>query len=525
MAFRRGLVSISVFEASDLEPVIREQREPLRPDGLYPIPYPLSYGTSTDSQGNTTKYLLPNFASNVARSFSVRLEDHGFNSGRATTTIRLTPSLAEEEVRHLAREVYRTGCIENELAVGISRARWTDGTLADRRMILVSAITRSVKLAAHREGWRADIPDAVKAEFDAEQKELAEFKDDPRSQVQIPRRVLASFDMGVWNSLSAEERQTAAAATTESLNKQGRRMRYLGIGTFGPDLDKQSLPQWHDDETDLRFSLIPGGEFLPAYDDPLLNKYEAVYQRLYSMTIRDAQEAGEAEGVHSRPDSLFPFGSMGSCDLRRKAPVQVSPMLMACDPVTRRFNDGGRLVDSNRIRVYGNSGNAWHPLYLEWGEVGPTLRLFGWAIPSSVEMEWAIGAGCRTLFYWGDEPHNAILAFHSEDQFSEEEGENAFDTLLHASFEPDRPRVWPWTNRFGLAGILCEATWCRPDQDPNSLYPLIHRGGASSSFPWQYCGEWELLLTAAESRITLDGQLGAGRSAAIRPILKFFECE
>src|SRR5208337_1256023 len=108
MAFRRGLVSISIFEASDLDPVIREQREPLRPDGLYPIPYPLNYGTSTDFQGNNTKYLLPTFASNVARSFSVRLEDHGFNSGWATTTIQLTPSLADEEVRHLAREVYRT---------------------------------------------------------------------------------------------------------------------------------------------------------------------------------------------------------------------------------------------------------------------------------------------------------------------------------------------------------------------------------------------------------------------------------
>ena len=59
-------------------------------------------------------------------------------------------------------------------------------------------------------------------------------------------------------------------------------------------------------------------------------------------------------------------------------------------------------------------------------------RLFGFTVggsPSSVEMEWAIGAVRRTLFYWGDQPHKAILAFHSEDQFSEEEGDK--QVLIH----------------------------------------------------------------------------------------------
>ncbi|MGA2497854.1 MAG: hypothetical protein ABSH20_08940, partial [Tepidisphaeraceae bacterium] len=478
MAFRRGLVSISVFEASHLEPVSREQQEPLRPDGLYPVPYPLNYGTSTDSKGNVEQYLLTNFASSVARALSVRLEDHGFNSGWATTTVRLSPSLADEEVRHLTRQVYRTGCIANEIAVGVSRNRWTGGTLLDRRALLVSAIMRSVKLAAQREGWRSDIPEVVKREFDAEQQELSAFKDDSRSQIQVPRRVFALLRMRVWNGMTAQQRQEVAAAVTEALAAQGRKTRYVGISCFGPDFDQQRVAQWHDDETGFHFSLIPGGEFRPGCDARLLSNYKKVYERLYSMTIREAQDAGEAESVRCRPDSMYPFGSMGPCDIRAKAPVSVSPLLMACDPVTHSLDAGGSLVDSRRIRAYGDSGNAWHPLYLAWGEAGLILRRYGWTVPTSVEMEWAIGAGRANLFYWGDEPHKAILAYHSEEEIPEEEGEEAFDTLLHGSFEPDHPRVWPWTNRFGLAAVLAHNTWCRPDQNPDSLYPLIHRGGA-----------------------------------------------
>ena len=243
--------------------MIREQHEPLRPDGLYPIPYPLNYGTSTDSQGNNTKYLLPNFASNVAHSFSVRLEDHGFNSGWATTTIRLTPSLAEEEVRHLARQVYRTGCVANEIAVGISHpvGRTALWLTAERFLCRLSRVASSWLLTA-RVGvrifqmlWRRSLTRSRKSLLDSRM---------------IPGRksrfLAVSSPHCIWalEQLHCPERQATAAVTTESLDAQGRKLRYLGNGSFGPDLDKQPVPQWHDDETDLRFSLIPGGEFFPA---------------------------------------------------------------------------------------------------------------------------------------------------------------------------------------------------------------------------------------------------------------------
>lgn len=520
MAFRRGLVSIFIFEADHLSPIDRESHLLLRPDGLYPAPYPLRYGTSIEPNGNTKKYALPNFASGIARKFSIRLEDHAFDSGKAMITVRLTPSLADGEIQHLARQVHKTGCIENEVAIGLSSSRFKQSTLLDRRAALVSAIARSTRMIADREGWRSDLVEIVESEFTGEQRDLADFNEDPRSLITIPGRMFELLHLNTWNSLTPQEQRTITNAVTEALTAHSRKMQFVGIGNFGPPSDEHPVALWIDTETGLRFSLVPGGKFRPGYNPQLLNQYEKLYERLYSMILNDVQDADEAESLRCRPDSLQVYGSMGTCDITSKNPTVISPFLISCDPITCGLNSAHQLVASNRIRVYSDSPDQWRPLYLEWGEVGPVLRRFGWTLPSSAEMEWAIGAGQQTLFYWGNEPHKAILAFHSEEEISEEEGEEAFDQLLHGSFEPDRPRVWPWVNRFGLAGVLTQNVWCSPDLDPGNPYPLIHRGGATSCFPWQYCGEWELLLTASESRTTLDGKMGVGPSATIRPAIR-----
>lgn len=524
MAFRRGLVSISVFEARDLNPVEGEKREPIGPDGIYAVPYPLRYGTAS-LKGVQSKFLLPNFASNIAKAFAIRLEDHQFDSGRAMTAVRLTPSLPDEQLRHLGRNVFeKTGCIANEIAFGLPVERWTAASLAERRSLIVSAITRAMQMAAEREGWNTRVVDAVSAEFETEQRGLAEFQDDPRSSIALSQKLLASLALDRWTRLTAPEREAIAVAVTEALTAQGRRMRFVGIVDCGPAGDTVPVAQWKDEETELCFSLVPGGAFQPGYDEQRLSKYQTVCRRLYS-----TQDAGADEDTHParyQPDAARIYGSMARCDLTAKPRTLVSPMLFASDPVIRG-SAIGRLVDTRKIRVYGNgegpNANPWFPLYVEWREVGVILQQYGWALPSSPEMEWAIGAGRGELFYWGDEPDKAILAFHSTESFSEVDGEAAFDRLLHSSFEPEFPRHWPWTNRLGLDGILAQATWCRPDQDAQSLYPIIHRGGAAACFPWQFCGEWELLLTAAELRTTLHGNLGTRSSASLRPMLRFVD--
>ena len=50
---------------------------------------------------------------------------------------------------------------------------------------------------------------------------------------------------------------------------------------------------------------------------------------------------------------------------------------------------------------------------------------------------------------------------------------------------------------FGLAAPLALATWCAAEDEPKPC--TVTRGGASSCFPWPYCREWMLLLTAMEA--------------------------
>src|SRR6185437_14530348 len=101
----------------------------------------------------------------------------------------------------------------------------------------------------------------------------------------------------------------------------------------------------------------------------------------------------------------------------------------------------------------------------------------------------------------------------------------SFDAIMSASFAPDRPRIWPWCNRFGLAAMLPRQTWCARSTVPGDPSPLITRGGAAHCYPWQGCGEWMALLSAVESRaegetISLNPLLPWEVKAAIRPVIR-----
>jgi hypothetical protein len=107
-------------------------------------------------------------------------------------------------------------------------------------------------------------------------------------------------------------------------------------------------------------------------------------------------------------------------------------------------------------------------------------------LPAEAELEYAARGGLhRRLFPWGDRlPDDATI----EAMLADEDGSthNAFG--LHG---------------YGLYPVLCADHWhphyrAAPDDGAPWLGSGMHvvRGGAADCYPWQGCGEWNLMLCA-----------------------------
>ena len=94
----------------------------------------------------------------------------------------------------------------------------------------------------------------------------------------------------------------------------------------------------------------------------------------------------------------------------------------------------------------------------------------------------------------------------------------AFDDVMLWAFDPERPRGWPYANRFGLAGMLAWVTWCARIAGKRVRFPLVVRGGGMNWWGWQQCGEWKLLLNAAEGRVPSLREYGDQN--LVRPIIR-----
>ena len=87
------------------------------------------------------------------------------------------------------------------------------------------------------------------------------------------------------------------------------------------------------------------------------------------------------------------------------------------------------------------------------------------------------------------------------------------------------------TNPFGLVelGNFTEAVadlWHKDYQgaptdgsawvdDPDVAAPVV-RGGAAACYPWQDCGEWQLLMSALRKRVNLDASWEVDRQVCAR---------
>jgi hypothetical protein len=357
------------------------------------------------------------------------------------------------------------------------------------------------------------------------------------STIPIAPAVYSLLSLDVWNGLSNAERQAVARHVSDRLTAHGWQLTTdRALRHFGPAGDTQMVAQWFEGRTGLTFSLVPGGTFQPGYSRELLTEYDAVYRLLQAADFLEEEELDEDEEEFSLGadiaieqevlddlldsedspylDTVYHCGWRWRCDLRARPAVSIGPFLMATSPVLGGTTPVVELLSGAEVRCSG----PFAPVRVKWPDLGRVLQGFGWSLPRSVEFEWSVRGGREGLFFWG----NTIPAWLARKQGARSvPGDRlttavTFDDLMRDRFEPQRPRRWPWCNRFGLADLLGSKTWCAPSDVPGDEFPLIYRGGAHDCYPWQYCREWRLFLTAIESRMTQHHE----RRQALRPIVR-----
>ncbi|MFY0537587.1 formylglycine-generating enzyme family protein [Nannocystis pusilla] len=215
-------------------------------------------------------------------------------------------------------------------------------------------------------------------------------------------------------------------------------------------------------------SLVPGGGF----DMGLSPEEEAA--------IRAARDRAEAAAEDFDQEFDLLLSEIGQ--MRPLHRVVVPPFLIA-----QRVLSVGRALrwlPNLRDPLYGHVPKA--PAHLNPEQITAVLLGTGLRLPAEAELEYAARGGLhRRLLPWGDElPDDATI----EAMLADEDGSthNAFG--LHG---------------YGLYPELCADHWhehYRGAPDDGAPWPgtgmHVVRGGAGDCYPWQACGEWNLMLCA-----------------------------
>jgi formylglycine-generating enzyme required for sulfatase activity len=271
------------------------------------------------------------------------------------------------------------------------------------------------------------------------------------------------FDRTQWFAATTARREQLARAVAE---RAGADFEYEGLHSYaGTDLEVAVL---RHRPTDLRFSLVPGGRF------------EMGMSPEEEQAIVDARPDDEDDEDDFNQEFDLLLSEMGT--MRPLHTVTVPPFLIAQRVLT--VGQVRRFIDDFVDPLYGRSEDAPAHLSNEQGSlvlIGTDLRL-----PSEAELEYAArGHLTRTLL-----PTSTRIP-----------DEDTLEAML-----ADRSDIT--SNAFGLHGYglypeRCADAWhehykgAPTDGSPwLGPGPRTVRGGAANCYPWQGCGEWNVMLCA-----------------------------
>ena len=267
------------------------------------------------------------------------------------------------------------------------------------------------------------------------------------------------FDRTLWSSATDERRDELARLVAAEL---GPEFQYAGLRTYAGAGTPVAVFT-HASTGDL--SLVPGGGF-----DMGLSPEE-------EEAIRTAREA-DADDFDQEFDLLL--SEIGQ--MRPLHRVVVPPFLIAQRVLT--IGQALRWLPNLRDPLYGHVPKA--AAHLNREQVTAVLVGTGLRLPAEAELEYAARGGLhRRLLPWGDAvPDDGAI----EAMLADEDGSTHNALGLHG---------------YGLYPELCADHWHShyrgaPDDGAPWLGSGMHvvRGGAADCYPWQGCGEWNLMLCA-----------------------------
>ncbi len=291
-----------------------------------------------------------------------------------------------------------------------------------------------------------------------------------------------------WTPTDSERKKRARESLEALDGDVARAFGPVTLQKHGPRGARRSVACVTDESTGLEYVLVPGGSFSPGLDE-----------EKWALLV-------ELAAAHRAPPK--PYGAASSASFA-KGPgktIKTEPFWIARFPVTARVKGIEEVLSKDtfarNVREEPLKQNPKRFLPLSIEEVAASEERFGWRMPSVMELEWAISAGARSVFYWGDgldyEEINRAATKHP---------------LLRLEDVADGE--WPGTTAFGLRSAVAIPQWCC-SPSPEGLRCYV-RGGAGFCAPWQGCGEflWMVNLMVAP----IDALEPHDTMHALRPVL------